>query len=267
MIFDWFNTGRLFEFEKCEGGYALTKFAQRNFFDDPSATIVTEIEIPAKYRGKPVVEIGEDAFRGAWKLQKVYVPESVRKICKSAFRSCEKLSFISLPSTLEDVGSDAFCFCRELCAVGFNSQPRLWVSVFDNDIKLPAELILAGELGAFDIAQPLANNVIHSQILKANAYPQNSWLLNRPDVLELILKNNCLCDFTAKQWFDLLAFFVEKGCAEHLRVIEDCGAINAALADELIERSAEHHKTEMTAYLLDYKNRKFGFKGGGDFEL
>lgn len=269
MLFDFFTANKLFSFEKDKSndGYVLTKFAQNNFFYDPQVSPVTEVKIPAKYRGKPVVEIGEDAFRCAWKLQKVFVSEGVRRIGKSAFRSCEKLSFISLPSSLEELGSYAFNFCGELRAVGFNSRPRLGEDVFDNDLKLPAELILAGELCSLDIAPPLPKIGLKYQLFRANTYPQNSWLLNRPDVLELALKNNNFCDFTAKQWFDLLAFLIEKGLAKHLRVIEDCGAINAALVDEFIERSAEQHKTEMTAYLLDYKNRKFGFSGGNDFEL
>ncbi|MDE6731523.1 MAG: hypothetical protein K2J77_01425 [Oscillospiraceae bacterium] len=153
--------------------------------------------------------------------------------------------------------------------MGFNSRPKLESGVFCNDVNIPAELILAGELHSLDIAQPLPGNVFNNQRSLANTYPQYSWLLNRPDVLELALKNNCLSNFNAKEWWlEILAFYIEKSCTEHLRFIEDCSAMTAALADELTEYSAEQGKTEITAYLLDLKNRKFGFKNGGDnFEL
>lgn len=269
MLFDLLTANKLFSFEKdkSKGGYVLTKFAQNNFFSDPRVRPVTEVKIPAKYRGKPVAEIGKDAFRSAWKLQRVFVSEGVRRIGESAFQNCKKLSFISLPSSLEELGSYAFNFCGELRAVGFNSRPRLGAFVFENDLKLPAELILAGELRSLDIAPPLPKIGLKYQLFLANTYPQNSWLLHRPDVLELVLKNNCLCNYNAREWFELLAFLIEKSCAEHLRVIEESGALTAALADELIEYSARNGKTEMTAYLLDYKNRKFGFDGGDKFEL
>lgn len=39
------------------------------------------------------------------------------------------------------------------------------------------------------------------------------------------------------------------------------------LVDGLIEYSAEQKKPEITAYLLELKRRKFGFKKGGDLDL
>lgn len=268
MLFDLFTTNKLFSFEKdkSKDGYVLTKFAQYNYFYDPQVQPITKIKIPAKHHGKPVVEIGADAFRSAVELQSVYVPEGIRRIGRRAFMNCQKLSFISLPSSLEKVGSFAFGYCGELRAVGFNSQPRLGVCVFYNNLKLPSELILAGEFCSLDISRPLPNNVLNSQTSLLNKHPQDSWLLNRPDVLALALKNS-LCDYDVKQWFEVLAILVENGWAEHLRVIEEHGVLTAALADEIIEYSVKYGRTEMTAYLLDYKNRKFGFNGGNDFEL
>ncbi|MDE6731522.1 MAG: leucine-rich repeat domain-containing protein [Oscillospiraceae bacterium] len=102
MLFDLLTANKLFSFEKdkSKGGYVLTKFAQYNYFSDPAVQPVTEIKIPAKYRGKPVVEIGRDAFRSSCELQKVFVSEGVRRIGDCAFLNCQKLSFVSLPSSL-----------------------------------------------------------------------------------------------------------------------------------------------------------------------
>lgn len=61
------------------------------------------IEIPSEYDGKPVTEIGDNAFEeGAFlfvRLKKITIPESVKKIGSDAFWGCIDLSDIIFNGT------------------------------------------------------------------------------------------------------------------------------------------------------------------------
>ncbi|MDE6732312.1 MAG: hypothetical protein K2J77_05495, partial [Oscillospiraceae bacterium] len=70
---------------------------------------------------------------------------------------------------------------------------------------------------------------------------------------------------TVKFLFDKL---IQENRHDLLIIAEKYGMLDsAALLDLLIKFAVERKKTEFTAYLLDLKNRKFGFKNGGDFDL
>lgn len=63
-----------------------------------------------------VTEIGEQAFYGCAKLQKVIIPNSVTKIGWLAFHSCESLTEIVLPNSITEINS-LFCDCTSLTNV------------------------------------------------------------------------------------------------------------------------------------------------------
>ena len=52
-----------------------------------------EIVIPAKYNGKPVTAILENAFNGAQNLKKITVPDSITSVGDNAFTNCNSLEF------------------------------------------------------------------------------------------------------------------------------------------------------------------------------
>lgn len=58
------NINKLFRFEKTEDGYVLSEFSQNSFFDN-MGEVVTETEIPDKYKEIPVTAIGGGAFKSA----------------------------------------------------------------------------------------------------------------------------------------------------------------------------------------------------------
>ena len=62
-----------FEFTETDGGVAVTKYVGS----------AAEFVVPEKIGGKPVVEIGSEAFRGRADLTRVALPDSVAKIGKS----------------------------------------------------------------------------------------------------------------------------------------------------------------------------------------
>ncbi len=80
----------------------------------------TDIIIPAKHEGLPVVGIATYAFspassNAAKTLVSVTIPEGVTYIESQAFRLCDALTTLRVPSTLTHVESDAVYKCDEFC--------------------------------------------------------------------------------------------------------------------------------------------------------
>ena len=65
---------------------------------------VTDVEVPEEIDGCPVTEIGNYAFRSCTRLQRIVIPETVRKIGHMAFSGCTRLTEVSIPDTVTQVG-------------------------------------------------------------------------------------------------------------------------------------------------------------------
>ena len=77
----------------------------------------TEIVIPSTYNGKPVKEIGEDAFKNNSAITSVTIPNSVTAIGSSAFYYCTNLNAVEIPNSVITIGASAFYYCRSLTAI------------------------------------------------------------------------------------------------------------------------------------------------------
>lgn len=260
------NTNKLFRFEKNEDGYVLTEFSQKNYFDDEQTEIISEITLPARHKLKPVVEIGKNAFRGAWHLQKVTIPEGVRRIGESAFQNCKNLLSVSLPSSLEKLYNWAFMFCGKLREVKFRSDPSFGEYVFKNDFELPPEIILTGLVCSRDLTLPLNSDMLENEIACASALgTYRITLFERPDVFELAAQSGCIANSDTESLFKV---FIDKERFDLLRIAERYGLFDdAEFVDRFVEYSVERKNAEAGAYFLDLKRRKFGFDGGDKFTL
>lgn len=274
-----FSVDELFEFEKTDGGYAISDYLGYN------VPTITELEIPAEYNGLPVVKILSTGIGYARFLKRVKIPESVRGIMGSAFHSCPELCEAELSEGLEMIGSSAFQqtrlksvklpkslkellwgafrLCRELERVEFGGSPWFGTSVFSGCAKLPPETIAMGLVRSTDITRAIPNKDISEITAKIPDIPCDCF---RRDVFELLVKNRCFRDCNLKRVFEGM---INNNKAELFPIAEKYGLLpSAKILDKLISYSAERQVTECTAYLLDLKNRKFGFKNGGDkFEL
>jgi len=110
----------------------------------------TQVRIPATIQGKPVKEIGDNAFKNpilfglddditsiiipqgvtvignhafylCGDLQTITIPEGVTDIGYWAFDGCKKLSSITLPKSLTSMGDSVFSGCSSLKTVTFNT--------------------------------------------------------------------------------------------------------------------------------------------------
>ena len=72
------------------------------------------VTIEATYRGKPVTEIGESAFKGNRNVKDIILGENIRTIAENAFYNCSVLESVTIPDGVTSIGDSAFQGCREL---------------------------------------------------------------------------------------------------------------------------------------------------------
>ncbi len=67
--------------------------------------------------GVTLTEIGDSAFSGCNKLEKITLPNSLKRIGSYAFNQCYALENITIPDSVTEIGDDAFSVCRALSTV------------------------------------------------------------------------------------------------------------------------------------------------------
>lgn len=88
----------------------------------------TEIVIPHTYKGKPVVGIGENAFRECLTVASITIPDSITRIDANAFYGCENLTEITFGNGLCTVGGSAFSGCTNITNV-YIADIAAWCSI------------------------------------------------------------------------------------------------------------------------------------------
>lgn len=250
-----YDVDELFRFVPCFkkglGGYAIAEYLKR---EDPS---ITGLEIPAEYKGKPVTMICGCFYRTF--LKRVVIPPSVRYIALGAFgdSALESVKFSDSPIKLAGF---AFAECKNLERVEFGSTlPELGPRVFHGCEKLPPEL-LAMSMTRFK--DRICREDYHGTLDAREVGKCDSF---RAEVFEILAKNKCYKKLNAKFLFEKM---IDENRLELLAIAEKYQMLeNAALIELLLSYAIERNNVEATAYLLDLKNRKFGFKKDGDLNL
>ena len=80
----------------------------------------SKIKAMSEYEGKPIMEIGNNAFNEAHaqgQLVEMILPDSIFKIGISSFYSCKKLTKVTLGSGMREIGFGAFQHCDSLTSI------------------------------------------------------------------------------------------------------------------------------------------------------
>ena len=75
------------------------------------------VDIPETIRGYSVTEIDDSAFKYAYSLTGVTIPDSVVTIGNLAFYDCVKLSTVTIGRGVTSIGNHAFHFCTKLTSI------------------------------------------------------------------------------------------------------------------------------------------------------
>ncbi|MBD5383541.1 MAG: leucine-rich repeat domain-containing protein [Ruminococcaceae bacterium] len=277
---DNLKIAELFEFTRTENGFELKRYLQ------PDNSAVTEIEIPSSFRFVKVGSIAPRAFKDAVYLKSVTVPDTVRRIGGRAFENCASLESIALPAGLKITDGGLFNRCNSLRRVelpegvdiirpntfsqcpeleevvlpkgmcmllgnAFIDCPKLRRVVFpeDNVITLrgivfincpllPADVMMYPLIGSNDIRLPFAYDI------------HFDWdIALRRDVFELAMQYN---SFERIEKSMIFTRIIDRELIELLPLASQM--LDNSLAESLADYSAEHGKTEITAWLLNFKN-------------
>lgn len=127
--------------------------------------------------------------------------------------------------------------------------------VFRGCDKLPTETLVMGSVRSTDITSRV-RRVDLRETIKDFCGADCDYF--RHDVFELLAKNKCFRNNNVKVLFEKM---ISEDMTELFPVAEKYEMLsNVKLVDMLIDYVVELQKPEGAAYLLDLKNRKFGFK-------
>lgn len=270
---------QFFEFEKTDTGCRLARYLRK---DDPG---ITELEIPSKFRSLTVRSISANAFEDVVFLRSVAVPETVAAMGRSVFKGCRALSEIFLPERLrlieyrtfmdcgsltrvvvpEGVGiirtgafwgcaaleevvlpesgcilySGSFRDCPSLRSVVFPEKDKVTLlsPVFEDCPLLPAETRMYALIGLNDLDKPFVYNV------------NFDWeTALREDVFTLAVRHKSFVNIGSETLFKRL---IDDGLIGLLPIAGEI--LDDRLAETLIGYSSERGRTEITAWLLNFK--------------
>ena len=131
--------------------------------------------ILAEYQGKPVKEIGDDAFRYCDNLTSITIPDSVTRIRSGVFEGCDNLTSIEIPDSVTGIGDGAFYGCDNLTSVKLpNRITRIESRVFSNcsnltSITIPnSVMVIAGY--AFNGCSSITSITIPNSVISIDGY-------------------------------------------------------------------------------------------------
>lgn len=183
VLSDW---SEIFEFHRdYENGCTYKLINNNSEYQVSSGRGVknSKIEIPSTYRGKPVVEIATNAFKGNGYIEEIVIADSVKTIGDNAFYNCGGLQKITLPNNLESLGHAAFQSCKKLKTITLPDTLEVinegtFTYCYElQSVKLPKNLKEIGEQ-AFDHCLKLESIKIPDTVetMGINAFSGNSVL-------------------------------------------------------------------------------------------
>ena len=146
----------------------------------------TDLVIPDTYKGLPVTNCCEYAFRGCLSFTSATIPNSMDNIAKGLFRSCYSLISVTIPDSVTIISAYAFDQCTGLSTINIpNSVVRIDYSAFNGcssltSIEIP-DSVTRIDAYAFSNCISLTSITFEGTVEQWNAiYHGNCWHNNTP---------------------------------------------------------------------------------------
>lgn len=125
------------KYEAVGDGYAVVGFEE--------GCTDTTVVIPAKFDGKPVTEIGAEAFFQNDTIEEVVLPKSIKRIGEYSFYNCPALRTFTLPDGITELGEGAFAYCNAIESVHIPASVETFgIGVFMGDEGLTSATLEEG---------------------------------------------------------------------------------------------------------------------------
>lgn len=244
------------------------------FYDEEAE----EITVPEIWNGVPLTKIAFSAFRGAKKLRKVTLPDSVRVIDGSAFRGCRRLETVVLSRNLENINAYAFADNPKLSSVTFPSNLiHYHENAFQKCPKLTQLYIYDmkkdGEIKRFVVAalnESRRISYLNATMLYFDAYNMRKYdegysvlaeIEDRYNIAEFRLSEpvdlpDYMRDIYVKTIRQYIPRVIRADNVERLTFAGELGAIREDRMEEYIEIASEE-QGHCLAYLLQYQEEHF----------
>lgn len=283
---DNLKLAELFEFVKNEDGYELKRYLR------PDDSAVTEIAIPPKFRYVNVVSVAANAFKDAFFLKTVRMPETVLRVGDNAFEYCSALENITLSPRIKIIPIGMFDSCRSLKRVELpesvgviRSQAFFHCSELE-EVVMPKNGCLI-RYRAFDDCPELRRVILQegaeylfsrNRLFAFYAFLDCPKLPAEMLLYSLIGTNDLTRPFKFDEYLDwdtalrrdvfelalqhdsfreidkrdLFRSIIDRNLIELLPLAS--GMLDEALTETLADYSAERGKTEITAWLLNHRS-------------
>ena len=138
----------------------------------------TEVVIPSRYRGLPVLEIGTSALEGCTAITKITILSGITTIGNGAFSMCTGLTDVTVPDGITAIGALAFNGCSALTSIALpEGIQELAIGTFIGctsleEVTLPQSLTAVGSqafsgcTGLSDITLPEKLTAIGAQAFR-----------------------------------------------------------------------------------------------------
>lgn len=200
-----------------------------------------------------VTHIGHDAFSGCSGLKQIQLPETLREIGKDAFgwdyhRSCEKLEHISIPDSVTHIGEHAFRNCYALQSMYLSKQ-------------ITSISINWSEWGSGEICACHSLKSLQAPGLNLSEYDSDvkkmlvQGFIDNPDLYDAGKQQEYIKYLNKQRKTWLPKMVLEEKVKQLAVYLQHGGLIPPALRDELIELASAEKKTEVLAWLLDFKDK------------
>lgn len=231
---------------------------ERCAFD--SCRYLQSIEIPDS-----VTRIEDYAFNGSG-ICSIVIPNSVTSIGDYAFSWCKNLRSITIPESVTSIGNYAFddCGIREITIpnsvthIGYGAFSNIKITLNQKNFKISFFINTWGtfkcdeENLALFYENPTANNF---KKIKQTCYKYPMALLrffaHNEDEYQKYIKRNIT---------KISRYLIDENNYEIMNMVLDAGFVTKYGIDKLINYSVKKKQTEITALLMEYKNKHFGFK-------